>query len=235
MDFISMCFNFIVNFGIFICICAGFIVVKDSIKRSQTRSYFKSNIIYIKETKSINTKNPTVHVDVSKNNLARFNTDDLAALKNYFYDIFHRFEVAYNNLDYATMKALSTKQVYQNYYTGISLDLKAGRKKIIDNIVREKVVLFELDSTSMKQTASLYVEISYFNYVVDKHGYVVKGNKHYAKKDKFVVNFRKDFNNKELHNCPNCGARLNDGKCSYCKSVLLEEEFKISAIKKIVN
>lgn len=235
MDFISMCFSFIVNFGIFICICAGFIVLKDSIKRSQTKSYFRSNIIYIKEQKYSNTKYPTVYKDVSKNDLAKFNTDDLASLKNYFYDIFHRFEVAYNNLDYATMKALSTKQVYQNYYTGISLDLKAGRKKIIDNIIREKVVLFELDSTSMKQTASMYVEISYFNYVVDKHGYVVRGNKHYAKRDKFVVNFRKDFNNKEIHNCPNCGAHLIDGKCSYCKSVLLEEEFKISAIKKIVE
>ena len=84
MDFISICFSFIVNFGIFICICAGFIVLKDSIKRSQTKSYFRSNIIYIKEQKYSNSKYPTVYKDVSKNDLAKFNTDDLAALKNYF-------------------------------------------------------------------------------------------------------------------------------------------------------
>jgi len=57
------------------------------------------------------------------------------------------------------MKLLSTKQIYQKYYTGISLDLKMGNKKVISNIERKNVVIFELDSTVAKQIASTMIEI----------------------------------------------------------------------------
>lgn len=233
---------FIIFIYIFEFLINGFIiymfvkVIVEAFKRTKNHNYFKNNVILYKDVmKRSNSKYPKEYTDVSKNELARFNTDDLNGLKNYFYDIFYRFEVAYNNLDYGTMKMLSTKQLYQNYYTGMTLDLKAGKKKIIDRINREKVIVFELDSTSMKQTASVLIEINYYNYTVDKRGYVVKGNKDYPVKEKFVVVFRKDFNQKDATNCPNCGARLKDGKCSYCKSVLLEEEFKISSIKRVID
>lgn len=241
MEFFGLSF-FMIFIYVFQFIVQGFIIyifVKvfvDAFRRSKNHKFFKNNVInYKDEVKRSNSKYPKEYIDVSKAELARFNTDDLTALKNYFYDIFYRFEVAYNNLDYGTMRMLTTKQLYQNYYTGMSLDLKAGKKKIIDRINKEKVTVFELDSTIAKQTASVLIEISYYNYTVDKKGYVVKGSKDYPIKEKFVVVFRKDFNQKEITNCPNCGARLKDGKCSYCKSVLLEEEFKISSIKKVIE
>ena len=108
-------------------------IIFSSTKRTSIHKYFKSNVV--KANNSDLTKSKyREYVDVSNAKLAKFNTDDLESLKDYIYDIFYKFEVAYNNLDYNVMKMLSTKQLYQNYYTGITLDLKVGKKRIIDSI-----------------------------------------------------------------------------------------------------
>ena len=219
----------------------GFIIylvfktIFQAIKRNSNHNYFKNNVVYFKNIDSNYSKYKNNYIDVGKNELAKFNTDDINLLKDYFYDIFYQFEVAYNSLDYSKMKLMCTKQLYQNYYTGISLNLKIGKKKIIDNIVRKKVIIYELDSTSMKQIASLMIEISYINYTIDKKGYVISGNKEIPVTEKFLVEFRKDFERKTLINCPNCGAALKGNVCEYCKSKVKDLEFKISSIKKIID
>ena len=133
------------------------------------------------------------------------------------------------------MKMLSTKQLFHNYYTGITLDLKVGKKRIIDDIKVKKVIIYELDSTVSKQTASTMIEISYFNYVIDGNGYIISGNREEKITEKFEITFRKDFENNSITRCPNCGANLTSNKCEYCKSVIKEEEFKISNIKRIIE
>ena len=173
--------------------------------------------------------------DVSKEALQKFNTDDINSLKDYFYGMFLEFENAYNNLDYNMMKILSTKQLFQNYYTGMSLDLKIGKKKIISDIEKKKVIIFELDSTIAKQIASVMIEISYFNYTIDKNGYVISGSRNQKITEKFEVMFRKDFERKDITECPNCGAEIIGNKCNFCRSTVKNVEFKISSIKKIVD
>lgn len=210
----------------------------NSIKRRANRNYFKNNVVINpKVGTSIDNKDNChrTYEDVSKEVLEKFNTEDINLLKDYFYDMFLSFENAYNNLDYNIMKILSTKQLYQNYYTGISLDLKAGKKKIISDIEKKKVIIFELDSTIAKQVASLMIEISYINYTIDKNGYVISGNRNQKITEKFEVVFRKDFEKKDVINCPNCGAEIVGNKCSFCRSTIKNVEFKISSIKKIID
>lgn len=225
----------IINIGVWVFI---FKLLKNSLKRIQNRKYFKNNVI---SNKNIETnlgelnKYKRTYNDVSKKDLQKFNTEDIDSLKDYFYGIFLDFENAYNNLDYNMMKILSTKQLYQNYYTGMSLDLKVGKKKIISDIEKKKVIIFELDSTIAKQVASLMIEISYLNYTIDKNGYVISGSRSEKITEKFEVIFRKDFERKEITKCHNCGAEIIGNKCDYCRSVLKNVEFKISSIKKIID
>lgn len=114
-----------------------------TIKRSFNHNYFKNNVVLY------NNKIPKkTYVDISKKELATFNTDDLNTFKNYFYKLFIEFETAYNNLDYNTMKSLSTKQLYENYYTGITLDLEVGKKRIINNIQKKQVIIYETFSSN---------------------------------------------------------------------------------------
>ena len=225
----------IINIAVWVFI---FKVIRNSIKRKINRNYFKNNIIVNKkiETKAgKGNKYQRTYNDVSKSYLEKFNIDDINVLKDYFYGMFLEFENAYNNLDYNMMKILSTKQLFQNYYTGMSLDLKIGKKKIISDIEKKKVIIFELDSTIAKQIASVMIEISYFNYTIDKNGYVISGSRNQKITEKFEVMFRKDFERKDITECPNCGAEIIGNKCNFCSSTVKNVEFKISSIKKIVD
>ena len=85
------------------------------------------------------------------------------------------------------MKVLSTKELYHNYYTGISLDLKTGKKRIISDIERKKVIIYGLDSTIVKQTILAYIEVEYYNYIIDKDGYVISGRRDKKVKERELV------------------------------------------------
>ena len=208
----------------------------NSCQRKANHNFFKNNVIYNYQYElNSNNKKNNIYKDVTKTALARFNTDDIDSLKDFFYNKFLEFENAYNNLDYNAMKILSTKQLFQNYYTGISLDLKIGKKRIIKDIEKKKVILFEIDSTIVKQVASLMIEISYINYMLNKNGYVISGNRENKVTEKFEVIFRKDFSREEITKCPNCGAAITGNKCDYCRSIIKNEDFKISSIKKIID
>lgn len=215
----------------------------NTIKRKVNRHAFKRSIIINKKNNSSdNSSNNTneskykrIYNDVSKAELAQFNTDDIDNLKDFFYNMFLEFEKAYNDLDYNVLKILSTKQLYNNYYTGMSLDLKAGKKRIIRDIEKKNVILFEVDSTIAKQVATMMVEISYFNYVINSKGHVISGDQTKKVTEKFEVSFRKDFEREEVIKCPTCGATLTGNKCNYCRSIIKNVEFKISSIRKIID
>lgn len=225
----------IINIAVWVFI---FRLISNSFKRKSNRNYFKNNVIINKkiETKTgKGNKYQRTYEDVSKSALEKFNTDDINVLKDYFYGMFLDFETAYNNLDYNMMKILSTKQLYQNYYTGMSLDLKVGKKKIISDIEKKKVIIFELDSTIAKQIASVMIEISYLNYTIDKNGYIISGSRNKKITEKFEVMFRKDFERKDITECPNCGAEIIGNKCNFCRSTVKNVDFKISSIRKIID
>lgn len=210
------------------------------IRRNTNRNYFKNSVITVdRNDVTVKTssakKNYAEYIDVSKEELKRFNTENIDALKDYLYDIFYKFEQAYNNLDYSTMKYYSTKQLYQNYFTGISLDLKFGKKRIIEDIERKNVILYEVDSTIAKQSAALMIEISYINYVVDGNGEIISGYRNTKITEKFEVEFRKYFESHDINKCSNCGAVVTGSKCDYCRTPVQNDEFRINSIRKIVE
>ena len=204
-----------------------------TIKRRLSNNFFKKSIV-VNEVTS-NNKIKKVYNDVSKGELSEFNIEDINDLKNFFYDIFVEFENAYNNLDYNKMKILSTKQLYNNYYTGINLNLKSGKKRIIKNIERKNVIIYELFSSMLKQTASVMIEVSYINYMQDKTGKVMSGNPVEKITEKFEVEFRKEFEKHDITECPTCGAEIIGNKCEFCRSYVKSEEFKINSIKRIID
>lgn len=203
----------------------------NSIKRTQNKNFFKTNVVDIsKENKLEKT-----YKDISSDKLSKFNTTDLNALKDYVYNIFERFENAYNALDFNTMKELSTKELYHNYHTGITLDINTGRKKIIDDIQKVKVIIYAADSSISKQVIMAMIEIKYISYTLNKDGYIESGSKDTKIIEKFEVTFRKDFLKEDITKCPNCGARITGNKCDYCRSLIKDEEFKIANIRRIIT
>lgn len=236
--FIMPLFSF---FFIAIVWISVFKAIINAIRRNSTRSYFKSSVVVNSVVEEMNDavdalrKYRRQYKDVNKNELTKFNVDNIDVLKDHFYNLFFEFEKAYNNLDYNTMNKLSTKQLYHNYHTGISLGLKAGRKRIIDNIERKNVIIYELDSTVSKQTAGVMIEVSYINYMIDKKGNVISGSRRDIITEKFDITFRKDYEKEDVTKCPNCGANIVGNVCEYCRTILNDVDFKISAIRKIID
>lgn len=220
--FFIFVFSFIIIMGI-----------TDYIRRINIMRYFKNTIV--SKIDSNDTRKANVYNDVAKYKLDRLNIDDINLLKDYLYDIFYRFEMAYNNLDYAEMRLLSTKQLFEKYHTGITLNLKVGKKKVINDIKREKVVVYEVDSTTAKQIASAMICVSYITYTTNKEGNVISGNKIIPLTEKFEVEFRKEYVDEELTHCPNCGAKMDGNRCEYCETTVNNSDFKISAIRRIVE
>lgn len=219
---------------IFLYIIIGKIINKFC--RRKSHIYFKNNVVkndnYLANLKNKTNKN--IFKDISSDILKTFNTDNIDSLKDFFYDMFYKFEIAYNSLDYNIMKTLSTKQLFNNYYTGITLDLKSGQKKVISDIERKEVIIYGLDSTIARQTACVMIEISYITYTIDKNGDIISGNRNKRITEKFDVTFRKVFEKEDIKKCPNCGATIVGDKCEYCRTTLQNVEFKISNIKKII-
>lgn len=209
------------------------LIIYKYIRKNNNKRYFRNNVVFLEN--NLNSTFVNKYQDVSLDKLQRFNTDNIDLLKDYFYNLFLQFENAYNNLDYNKMKMLSTKELFYNYYTGINLNLKGNKKRVIENIQKEDVILFELDSSSIKQVATLMIKISYNTYMVNKDNMVVNGNKSEVVTEKFEVSFRKDFGKNQIIKCPNCSANISGSICEYCHTQIDNIEFKINSIKKIVE
>ena len=240
--FFAVIFMFIF-YGVMIIVPIFFVFVlirsiSDSIRIANTVRFFQSSIIVPNNRKDFqDTTNgkKNIYKDVPQYKLDRLDVDDINTLKDYLFDIFYKFEMAYNNLDYNEMRVLTTKQLFQKYHTGITLNLKVGKKRVINDVKREKMTIYEVDSTSAKQVVSAMVVISYINYTLDKNGYVISGNKLTPAVERFEIEFRKDFEKEELSHCPNCGAKITGNKCEYCKSTIDSNDFKICSIRRIVD
>ena len=215
---------FVMFWAIFIF---AIIKIVRAVKMQQNMNYFANNVI--------NNLQESKYKDVSKDRLEYFHIDDIGSFKNSLYEIFEEFEKAYNSLDYNTMKQISTSQLYENYYTGMSLNITDGKKKVIDDIVRKQVVVFAIDSTTVKQIVQTLITISYISYTIDKKGYIISGSKDEKITETFEVTFKKEYTKENFQTCPNCGATVSGKKCDYCRTTIKDNEFKISSIKKVNN
>lgn len=222
-----MMLGFILWLGIIVYII--YVSSINELKRNETKKYFSNNVVKYGGNAIKGYK------DVSKEKLEEFKISDINELKDFVYQNFLEFENAYNDLDYTVMRKLSTKELFHNYYTGITLDLKTGRKRIIKNINKKKVIIYSLFSSPIRQTIVAYIEIEYINYTIDKNGDVISGLRNEPTAEQFEVTLRKDYSKEDILKCPNCGANIIENKCPYCRTLVNDVEFKISNIKRIVK
>ena len=216
---------FIAFMSIFITIFVR--VIKENIRRTQNINYFASTII----TNALNYR----YQDVSKAKLSEYNIDDIGSLKNSLFLLFERFEKAYNSLDINTMKQISTPELFEHYNTGIQLNIKDGKKKVIDDIKRKKIIVFSMNSTPSAQTIKALITISYITYIVGKDNYLITGSKENPIEESFEVTFQKTYHHENFTKCPTCGATVSGDICEYCRNTIKDTEFKISSIRKVLE
>lgn len=195
------------------------------IKRNQNKKTFKSMIV--RDSKG--------YTEISPSRLEGFDITDLEKLKIYLYDIYYKFEVAYNHLDYNSMYNLCTERLYNLYHSSITLNLKFDEKKIIDQIKLEKMIVYDTYTSQNKQVVYTVIEVSNISYSIKSDGKIVSGNPTKPIKESFEVVFVKYFKEDDKYKCPNCGASVEGSICEYCKSKVDNTgDYRIDSIKKIV-
>lgn len=132
-------------------------------------------------------------------------------------------EQAYCDFDYDRLKSLCTL----DEYIKISNEAKSLQKKnykaiITDFDVKESKVYF-VNTSEKEQKASIVFSANVRNFIVDSEG-KLKSGKNKSVKKIYVAGFSKDIIKEELiHNCPNCGASLDDfdsNVCKYCAGII---------------
>ena len=193
------------------------------IRKKQNRNYFKNNVVITKHD----------YIDIDPRDLAGFDITDVSKLKVYLFDIFDRFEKAYNSLDYNTLYNLSTSELYNKYHTKLVVNTKLDEKAIIEAIELKKMIIFAAISSEKQQKVITVIEMSYINYTQNSKGKILRGQPNKKITEKFEVEFIKSLNGTENYRCPNCGANTSGTKCDYCNSTI-DCDFKISSIRKII-
>ena len=193
------------------------------LKKKNNRNYFKDNVVTTKKD----------YKDINPSDLAGFDITDVSKLKVYLFDIFDRFEKAYNSLDYNTLYNLSTPDLYNKYHTNLVVNSKLDEKRIIEQVELKRMIIFSASSTEKQQRVISVIEMSYINYIQNSKGRILRGEPNKKITEKFEVEFIKSLNGTDSYRCPNCGANTSGTKCDYCKSTI-ECDFKIDSIKKII-
>ncbi len=207
------------------------ILIISQLRKNKSNKNFKNNVIKMDKEKE-RIKNITRDVDNSA--LEQLDIKDVNILKDYLYQIYLDFEKAYNDLDYNTMLNTSTNKLYNAYHTNIMLNLKCGQKKIIENITRHNMFVYDILCTNRKQVISTIIEVENSSYMLDYNGKVVSGSVTPIR-EKFEVIFIKNYDNSTSVKCPNCQASVSGTKCEYCGTELRNSEFRIDSIKKVID
>ena len=174
----------------------------------------------------------TTSIPISK--LADLNIEDLSVLEDYLYDIFLEFENALNSLDYNTMGRLTTSKLYNLYHTDITLNVKAGRKKIIKDIKRKSVLVYDAYVSDERQMIYSIIDVEFVSYTIDSNGRIISGTTSPVR-ESFDIIFTKKYSSDEVIKCPNCGNSVLGSVCNYCRTNLRNKDFKMENIKKIVK
>lgn len=206
------------------------VLIISQIRKNKSNKAMKNNVINASNNKEDFKKK---YKDIDQEKLRELDIDDLNKLKAYLYEIFYKFEKAYNDLDYNTMINTSTAKLYNNYHTNIVLNLRCAQKKIIENIELKKVTVYDIFCTTRKQVISTIIEIENISYMMDHQGKIISGKTSHVQ-ERFEVLFVKNYDNNASIKCPNCGASVSGSECEYCGTKVRNNEFRIDSIKKII-
>ncbi len=202
-----------------------------ALKKRKNNKKFKSTLINNEDY--LNNLKSGKYCDVKPFELSAFDIRDIDKLKSFLFDIFVKFENAYNNLDYNAMYNLSSKKIFNMYYSSIECNSKSDEKRIIKDIEKNRMIIYKVSSSEERQMIFTMVEVSYINFVQNMNGKIISGSPTKKIKESFEITFLKSYGDKDLFRCPNCGANLKGTTCEYCNSKVNNCEFKIDSIKRI--
>ncbi len=205
------------------------------IRKRKNKQQFKNSLIYKNNGRNYFNDIKDTYIDIDEYKLKHFDTNDLGALKNYFGNLFLEFEKAYNNVDYNTLYNICTRSLYNLYRSDLDVKTKLLQKKTIDNVVINKMVIYNSTKNEDEHKVYVMIAIDSINYLQNSNGKIIAGNAVNKIHEEFIITYVKQLKKDEKSSrCPNCGAMINSTKCDYCNTEFKEYDFRICSINKLV-
>ena len=154
-------------------------------------------------------------------------------LKETAFNLYKEIQIAWMNFDNDTLRKNTTDEMYNMYTSQLkTLQLKK-QQNIMKEIALKTCKIISLEIENGKEEVKLYLNVSQYDYVVDKDQKVVRGTDKYKNNVEYIITLIRNMENKKIEKCPNCGATIDivsGGVCPYCDSTIINnnQEFIMS-------
>ena len=167
-------------------------------------------------------------MDISEKELQKYLPDcNLEDLKNMAVNKFIDIQEAWSTFDYETLRKLCTDELYNTYSTQLNVLKIKEQQNIMDDYKPLDIKLLNVKCENNLVTLIFYLDISFFDYVINNNNKVVRGTNLYKLNNQYYLHFvRSQKGTDNLTNCPNCKAPIADvtsQTCPYCGSVIVKD------------
>lgn len=163
-------------------------------------------------------------------------TLDVDALKKQAFDIYKNVQEAWMNFDNDSLRGYVTDEMFNMYQSQLNVLRAKKQKNMMKDIVCNKVSVNSVSVSNGMETVVVYLNVSQYDYVVDKDEKVVRGNDKVKNNVDYLITLTRSMEDDEkIDKCPNCGASLDiisGGVCPYCDSTIVNKSNKFVMSKK---
>ncbi len=193
----------------------------------------------VQDIKPHNYQKPKYHFnDIPEDKFLKFFPNNtIEEFRNMALQNFIAVQNAWMNFDYDTLRKLCTDELYNSYITELNVLKLKSEQNIMNDFKCLELKLLNIKEENNIITLYFYLNITFFDYVVDKNKKVVRGNNLYKLNNHYYLHYvRNKTGEDKITNCPNCGAPLDkttSQTCPYCGSVIIKEASNFVLSKKM--
>ena len=128
------------------------------------------------------------------------------------------------------LRFFEADSLYFQHKQKIDEYIQKKETRVLERVAFKGVLLKDYHIEGKQQILVVALAANLLDYLLDSNGKVIQGNSSKRVSKQYILTFIRntgikttEFSNQTSTNCPNCGANielLEDGKCSYCGSVL---------------
>ena len=142
---------------------------------------------------------------------------------NLAYQIYLDVQDAWMNFDNDKLRTMLTDELYNSYVSQLKTLSIKKQKNIMRNFYKTGNFLLTFEKTEKEYVIKTELDVSFYDYIVDKDNKVVRGNNQAPIHVSYFLTFVRSISDKS-NKCPNCNAPLSNNAsnvCEYCKSVII--------------
>ena len=178
----------------------------------------------VKRTAPTRIVTPLPSTTVTDEDLKKYGIDK-EQFKQMVYDKYVEIQKAWMNFEYDKLKELLTNELYNSYIMQLDALKLKNEQNIMSDFTLVDVRIIGLKEEYGILNVETYLNVTMYDYVVDKDKNVVRGDDKHKIDIKYTITFVRTAEEGEpVTKCPSCGAEIEGvtgGQCEYCRTLIV--------------